>query len=182
MEAMRRGDWKTCAELMHPDALAQLKRLFRPLVAGDQGRTVGTLFFNVRTPAEYERLTEPQAFERLMRGLIQMMPDMRAMMGASSFNIVGHVPEAPDVAHVVYRMKMSTQGIEMTKTTVMSLRRSGTSWRGLLTGDIEGLAAAFARMGASSPAAKPSGKPPAKPSTKAVPGKTSPKQTPGKRK
>ena len=170
MEAMRRGDWAASARLMHPDALRQLKQMFRPIVLAEPTHQVGITFFNVRTPAEYDRLPSEQAFERLMRGLIQMRPELRSAVATSQFEIIGHVTEAPDVAHVVYRMKVTTQGIGVTKTAVMSLRRSGASWRGLLSGDIEGLAAALSRAGiprGSSGGAKPSVKPaPQKPTSR----------------
>ena len=159
MEAMRRGDWATCARLMHPEALRQLKQMFRPIVLAEPTRQVGITFFNVRTAAEYERLSAEQALERLMRGVTQMTPELRSAMATSQFELIGHVREAPDLAHVVYRMKVTTQGIGMTKTTVMSLRKSGANWRGLLSGDIEGLAAALSRTATPRPPSTPSAKP-----------------------
>jgi hypothetical protein len=52
------------------------------------------------------------------------------------------------MAHVVYRMKTKTRGISAIKAAVMSLKKLGDTWRGGLTGDIEGLAAAFAQQAA----------------------------------
>ena len=131
------------------------------------------MFFNVRTPAEYDRLSEAQTFERLMRGLIQMVPEMRSTIATSKFQIIGHVMESSEVAHVVYRSKMTTQGLEVTKTEAISLRKSGTSWRVLLEGDIEGLAAMFSRMGTTNRSNKPR-----KPSVKPAPQKSTSKQPP----
>ena len=165
MEAMRRSEWATCARLMHPEALRQLKQMFRPIVLAEPTRQVGITFFNVRTAAEYERLSAEQAFERLMRGMIQITPELRSAMATSQFEIIGHVREAPGLAHVVYRMKVTAQGIGMAKTTVMSLRKSGASWRGLLSGDIEGLAAVLSRTATPRQPSTPSAKPaPQKPS------------------
>ncbi|HEX8234362.1 MAG TPA: hypothetical protein VF600_00235 [Abditibacteriaceae bacterium] len=151
MDAMRTRNWTRSAQLMHPDSLKQLKQLFRPIMASAQGRDVGSLFFKVRTVAEYEKISGAHLFIRLMEGLVTMTPEVGAAMRSSQYEIVGHVAEAPDQAHVVYRVNTKTRGISITKTAVMSLKKSGNTWRGLLTGDIEGLAAALAQPVAPPP-------------------------------
>ncbi len=156
MEATRRTDWKTCAALMHPDALIQLKQIFRPLVATGQEPKLGVLFFNVRTVAEFERLSGQEAFERLMAFFTKLSPEISSAIKTSQSNIIGHVLEGNDMAHVVYRMTMKTQGVSVTKLAIMPLKKSGTAWKGMLTGDIEGLAAAFSDRKAPQPVAKPS--------------------------
>jgi 2-C-methyl-D-erythritol 4-phosphate cytidylyltransferase len=55
--------------------------------------------------------------------------------------LVGHVLEGNDVAHVVFRMRVAADGVTITKVQAMSLRRLGPTWRVLLSGDFEGLAA-----------------------------------------
>ena len=58
---------------------------------------------------------------------------------------VGHVAEGND-AHVVFRLKVAADdGVTITKVQAMSLRRLGPTWRVLLSGEFEGLAAALAR-------------------------------------
>jgi hypothetical protein len=167
MDAMKRGDWKSCAALMHPDALKQLKQLFRPIAFSSPQIELGTMFFNVRTAAEYDRLSGAQAYERLMGAITKMNPEVGSAIATSQYEIIGHVPEGSDTAHVVYRMKATTQGISVTKLTVMPLKKSGATWGGLLTGDIEGMAAALSRMAKPQPTSKaPVKKAPAKPTAK----------------
>ncbi|HEX8833991.1 MAG TPA: hypothetical protein VF719_07305 [Abditibacteriaceae bacterium] len=168
METVRRSDWNASAELMHPDALRQLKTMFRPIVVAGARQNVGKMFFNVNTVAEFDRLSGKEAFARLMRGLVKMSPETSAALKTSTSDILGHVLEAPDVAHVVYRMKIVTQGITVTKVTVMPLRQSPSGWRGLLTGDIENLAQALGRMNAAKMVTKPT--------PKALPKKPAPKR------
>ena len=52
----------------------------------------------------------------------------------------GH-PEGNDVVHVVYRGTATVGEVKISKMSVMSLKADGDSWRMLLTGDIEGMAA-----------------------------------------
>ena len=145
--AMQRGDWKASAALMHPDALQKLKRMFRPIVFAvtAPGLDVGKTFFGLRTPAEFDRLSDAQAYERLMATVTKMNPEVSSALATSKSQILGHVLEAPDTAHVVYRMTVKTQGISVTKVAVMPVKKVGTTWGGLLTGDIEGMAAALSR-------------------------------------
>jgi hypothetical protein len=167
MQAVQRGDWKASAALMHPDALQQLKRMFRPIVFAltAPGLDVGKTFFGVRTPAEFDRLSGALAYERLMGTVTKLNPEVGSALATSKSQIIGHVLEAPDTAQVVYRMTAKTQGISVTKVAVMSLKQVGATWGGLLTGDIEGMAAALSRATAVRSAPKPQAakKPTAKP-------------------
>lgn len=146
-KTMQRRDWKASAALMHPDALLKLKRMFRPIVFAvtAPGLDVGKTFFGVRTGAEFDRLSGTQAYERLMSAVTKMNPELSSVLATSKSQIIGHVLEGTDTAHVVYRMTARTQGISVTKVAVMSLKRVGNTWGGLLTGDIEGMAAALSR-------------------------------------
>jgi putative sterol carrier protein len=58
-----------------------------------------------------------------------------------ALDVVGHVREGDDVVHVVYRGTTSVGNVKISKMSVMSLKADGESWRMLLTGDIEGMAA-----------------------------------------
>jgi hypothetical protein len=161
VEATKRRDWKASAALMHPDALKQLKQMFRPIVASKSEMGLGKMFFSVQTLTEYDRLSGQQAFERLMTAVTRQNPDVSSALATSKATIIGHVLEGPDTAHVVYRMTAKVQGISVTKLAVMPLKRSGNSWAGLLTGDIEGMAAALARATATQSTPKTAPKKPA---------------------
>ncbi len=156
--AMQRRDWKAGAALMHPDALQQLKKMFRPLVFAVPNLELGKMFFNVRTMAEFDRLSNAQAFERLMTAVTKINPEIGAALATSKSQIIGHVLEGDDTAHVVYRMTSKVEGISVTKMAVMPLKKSGATWGGLLTGDIEGMAAALSRMTAPQTAPRPPAK------------------------
>ena len=160
-KTVQRGDWKASSALMHPDALRQLKRMFRPIVFAAPDLDMAKMFFGVRTAAEFDRLSGAQAYERLMAMVTKMNPEVNSALATSKSQILGHVLEGPATAHVVYRMTVKTQGISVTKVAVMPVKKVGNTWGGLLTGDIEGMAAALSRMGQPQPAAKTPTKKPA---------------------
>ncbi len=142
--ATRSGDWSSVAQLMHPEALSQFQTMFAPLVAAEPQK-VGTSFFGVRSKQEYDKLSRVEVFERFMRALSKQIPGMAIALDTSDLKIIGHVREQPDLAHIVYRMNTQLEGIKISKTSVMTLKKDGQSWKALLLGNIEGLAAALSR-------------------------------------
>ncbi len=63
-------------------------------------------------------------------------------MQTATMDVLGHVMEG-DTAHVVSRVTVSYQSIEVSKMEVSSFRRANGQWRGLLTGDLSALAKAI---------------------------------------
>ena len=145
---MQKADWDGAAAAMHPDALQEFKSLFESFAAHENGVEVISQFFGVKTAAEFKALPPAEVYARLMRSLVSMSDEMRQAMTSVKAEIIGSVAEGPDVAHVVYRMNMGVADVSIAKVQVLSFRRSGDRWLGLLTGDIRGLAQQLSRMGA----------------------------------
>jgi hypothetical protein len=143
--AMRANDWVGTAELMHPDALAHFRNMFLPIVAADSTGQLCERLFATTSAAEVAALPDAELFARFFRTLVSGAPELSGMFAGADLVPVGHVLEGNDVAHVVFRMKVAADGVTITKVQAMSLRRSGPTWRVLLSGDFEGLAAALAR-------------------------------------
>jgi len=139
-------DWDEYAELMHPEALQDFKDLLVSVLEAtgetDRATQMGLVsFFDGARDAEAVIALEPEElFAAFMRGVVSQSPQMREAFAGVDFEIIGTVYEGNDLAHVVYRMQMSLEGLDMTQVDVVSLRRSGTDWRMLLTGEFEGLA------------------------------------------
>jgi hypothetical protein len=143
--AMRANDWVGTAELMHPDALAHFRGMFMPILAADSTGQLCQRLFDATSTAEVAALPDAELFARFFRTLVSSAPELGGMFAGADLVPVGHVLEGKDVAHVVFRMKVAADGVTITKVQAMSLRRSGSTWRVLLSGDFEGLAAALAR-------------------------------------
>ena len=56
------------------------------------------------------------------------------------YTIIGTAPEGDEVAHVIYRLRMNMMGTDIEELETISLKRSGDSWRLLLSGDIKNTA------------------------------------------
>jgi hypothetical protein len=143
--AMRANDWVGTAELMHPEALAKFRRMFLPLVNADSTGRLCQRLFAASSAAELAALPDAELFARFFRTLVSDGPELSSMFAGADLVPVGHVLEGVDVAHVVFRMKVAADGVMLTKMQAVSLRRVGSTWRVLLSGDFEGLAAALAR-------------------------------------
>lgn len=145
-EATKKGDWAAFARLMHPEALAELKRLFRPIVAVEGAGPMRSAFFEVEKVEQFDALDDVTVFERLMTNLAKNVPGMAEAMASSEMIIVGSLPEGDQLVHVVYHAGAKAEGMIFSKTSVMTFRRHQGEWRGLLAGNIEGLAARLGQM------------------------------------
>jgi hypothetical protein len=143
MEFTVKGDWASFARLMHPEALAAARGMFRPIFDADKSGQFGEAFFGVKTPAEFDALSDVAAFEALMTNLTKNIPLFTDVLKSAEFSIVGSVAEGTELVHVVYRTGAKAEGLTISKLSVVSLRRHQGRWRLLLTGNIDGLAAAF---------------------------------------
>lgn len=137
LAASQTGDWAKAATLMHPEALASLKRMFAAIIKMDKKNEVAKELFNLKDHSEFEQLSPEAVFTRMISGLTANIPMMKELLSDSQTTIIGQVAEAPDLIHVVYRMEMKMQNAPVTKLAVMSMKKSGNTWRMLLSGDME---------------------------------------------
>lgn len=145
-EATKKGDWAAFARLMHPEALAELKRMFRPIIAAEGASAMRAAFFGTEKVEQFDALDDVAVFERLMTNLAKNVPGMAEAMASSEMYIVGSLPEGDQLVHVVYHAGAKTEGMIFSKTSVMTFRRYQGEWRALLSGSIEGLAARLGQM------------------------------------
>ncbi len=141
MDYTSKGDWSAYAKMMHPEALAELRRMFQPLVAGDKSGEIAEIFFGVKTAKQFDALSDVGVFEALMINITKNIPGFTDALKTVDFKIVGTVTEGEELAHVVYRGDAKVGGINISNTTVMTLRRHQGQWRLILDSNIEGLAA-----------------------------------------
>ena len=145
-EMMKKGDWAGFARMMHPEALAELKRIFRPLVAAEGAGPMRSAFFGTEKIEQFDALDDAAVFERLMANLAKNVPGVAEAMASSEMFIVGSLPEGDQLVHVVYHSGAKAEGMIFSKTSVMTFRRYQGEWRALLAGNIEGLAARLGQM------------------------------------
>ncbi len=139
----RAGDWPGYAKLLHPEALVALQRMFHDVVAGDASHEAGRQLFGVADVAAFDALPASEVFQRLMATLTKI-PQFAAALASADGVIVGSVPEGADLVHVVFRVSASADSMTFSRVSAMTLRRFEGQWRALLSGNIEGIAAALA--------------------------------------
>lgn len=128
--AMREGDYDAMAELMHPDDLAQFKKLF-VLIAmeaekqGDFGE-LALFLGGIKNAAELDETEPEQFFAGFMSAVVQFIPDLGAVLKSAEVTILGQVAEGEDdeLLHVVHRMEMEVEGEPISTIDVISMRRS----------------------------------------------------------
>lgn len=133
------GDFAANAALMHPSALATFRRFVVGLSASDSSGATLEQVFGVSSSAALDTLSDARLYARFFGAMVAAQPEMGAAIRSATYEIVGHVNEAPDLAHVVYRMTMTVDGIAVRKVDVLTLRRYGSTWRAMLTTDLENL-------------------------------------------
>lgn len=135
--AMKASDWDKCASLLHPEALGSMKRTFAAIINADVSGGAAKTIFGLKTNEEFASLSGSAIFERLMNFMVGAVPEMKTALASSSTTVLGKVPEGLDVVHVVYRTQIKMSGVEVSEVELMSFKKQGTTWRGLLTADME---------------------------------------------
>jgi len=137
--AMQASDWAKLAGLMHPDALASIKRMFTTAIKADQTGDAAKTIFKLKSAEEYSQLSDAAVFERLMDFITSVEPDMKTVLSSSTNAILGKVDESPDLAHVVFRSRSKVEGDEVNEVDLLSFKKQGSTWRALLTSDLEAI-------------------------------------------
>ncbi len=135
---------------MHPEALKQLKSTLLAVadIAEKQGRIdeVLSVFKNAGSAADLRKLDDVAFFTAFLEGVMQKQPRLRDAFGGMTMDVIGHVPEGPDIIHVVYRGTVTQGEAKVSKISVMTLKANGDDWGMHLTGDIEGIATRMKRQ------------------------------------
>jgi len=163
--ATQTADWAKAASFMHPDSLAQLKKVFEPIFTHEKASEIAGPIFGVKSRAEFDQASGAQMFEKLMSGVVAAVPGFNKVMDQVSFDIIGRVAETPELVHLVYRTQVPlddmqpkgapniTKNVTFSKMEVMTLKRYENTWRLTLSGEIEGMAQMFANFFAAAAAA-----------------------------
>lgn len=142
VDAMRASDFDGMAALMHPVSLAELREIFSPVLASEAGPGIISAI-GLPPPDQLASMSDSEFFAAFMRAIVAGDSTMADALRQAQADLLGSVPEGDDTVHVVYRMRMKIEGVEVSEMEVLSLGRWENTWRGLLAGDLAGLAAMF---------------------------------------
>ena len=140
--AMRSRDWNRLSSLMHSDALSEFRGMLQPVIELPEAGEFRRALFGNRDPAAIDALPDAEFFERFIGAMFSQAPALADMLDNADMQVIGRVMEG-ETAHVVSRLEMSLEGIDVSKMEVMSLKRENNEWRALLTGEVSEIAAAL---------------------------------------
>jgi hypothetical protein len=145
--AMKEAQLDAMTALMHPEALAEFRGVLQPVVemAGtspDDAGEILQMFEGVSSAAELAKLSDAKFYSSFYAGIIALEPELLETVRSAETEVLGHVMEGEDTAHVLYAMTLAT-GATMRRTEVVSLRRTKSGWGILLDADVDAMAQAI---------------------------------------
>jgi hypothetical protein len=127
---------------LHPDELSKFKGLLMPWLRKDAAKkseAIHGLFGPDATLAKIEAMSGAE----FMDGFMRIAGEQLKGATFDDVQILGSVKEN-DIIHVVTRAGVTVNGVQLKALEVVSVRRAGDDWKLLLSGELEGMAAAIA--------------------------------------
>jgi hypothetical protein len=143
MAALKAEGMIAAPRYVHPDELVRFKEMLMPLVrreASGGKREFTDAVFGSNTPIEeIEKISGVE----FMTALMKLVGDKLGAIEFTSVDTLGSVQER-EVVHVVTRVGVSgPQGLKMRQMEVVSVKSLGGEWKLMLSGELEGMAAAI---------------------------------------
>ena len=146
IEAMKQGSIKGYTKHMHPEALEKFRNMMLPIVEqtekedAEDVKEILSIFEGIDNTATLRKLSPEDFFISFYEGITKLQPGLKQMMTNTRNEIIGHVNEGDNVAHVVIRVTVPTVGASVSTISVISLQKHESDWRVLLPAQITGIA------------------------------------------
>lgn len=148
-EKMKTGGLGSVAGLMHPDELAKFRSMLTPVVEGalasERDRKTFEKFADPKEPGKMRAFDDLQFMTAFMEWVSALQPGLADVMKGATIDTLGHVKEK-DLSHVVVRMRMKKDIIEIEKLSVLSFKDYKGTPMMMLTGEMTGMAEALKRQ------------------------------------
>jgi len=145
LRSVRAIRWSTAAQFMHEETLERFRSTVRMMAAADTTQKM-SLYLVDTDSAGLLALDRAAVFDRSIGRVIDDLPGLMHAIFDRDDEVIGHVPEGPDQAHVVYRTTARISGA-VSEVKVMQLGRTGEGWRVRWSDELEVLDAALRGMG-----------------------------------
>lgn len=141
LRSVRAIRWRAAAQFVHPETLDRFHQLVTFMVDADTAGWIPEYLFD--TDAEgYDALDAARVFDGAIGTMIDDMPGLMHALFDREDDVLGHVAEAGDTAHVVYRTMARLSGA-VSEVKVMQLTRTPAGWRVFWSDELEVLDAAL---------------------------------------
>ena len=141
LRSMRAISWGTTAQLIHPETLDRFRTLVSMIAAAD---TTGETrrYLTSTDSSGFASLPAAAVFGRSIGAMMEEMPGLVNAFYDRDDEVLGHVAERADTAHVVYRT-LARIGGAVPEVKVMQLARSGSGWHVVWSDELAVLDAAL---------------------------------------
>lgn len=141
LRSVRAIRWSAAAQFMHPRTVARFHDVVTMLSDAD---TTGDVrrYLTGTDSAGYRALEPEVVFDRAVGTMIDSLPGLMHAIFDHDDQVIGHVLESPDSAHVVYRTLARISGA-VPEVKVMQLERTAGGWRVLWSDELEVLETAL---------------------------------------
>lgn len=146
IEAMKQGSIKGYTKHLHPEALGKFRNMMLPIVeqtekeGPEDVKDILRIFEGIDETATLRKLSPEDFFISFYEGITKLQPRLKQMMTNTRNQIIGHVNEGDNIAHVVIRVTTPASGASVSTISVISLQKHESDWRVLLPAQIEGIA------------------------------------------
>jgi hypothetical protein len=141
MSVLKTEGMAAVSRYLHPEELKRFKDMLMPWVridASQKSEALHGLFGADATLAQVEAMPS----EKFMDAFMRLAGDQMKDVTFGEIEIVGTVREK-DMTHVVARVAAGVKELRVNQLTVVSTKPLGNEWKLMLTGELEGLAAAI---------------------------------------
>lgn len=145
LRSVRAISWSAAAQLVHDETLGRFEATVT-MIADADGTGELRRFLAGTDSAGLVDLEPPEVFDRALRAVVDDLPGLMHALYDRDDEVLGHVGEGPDTAHVVYRTTARISGA-VSEIKVMQLRRSTAGWRVSWSDELEVLDAALRGVG-----------------------------------
>lgn len=126
--------WSNVSRVLAAPTLERFHELVIMLAATDSTGEVRR-FLTDTDSAGFEELTPPEVFARAVGAMIDDMPGLMHALYDRDDEVLGHVAEGADTAHVVYRTTARISGAQP-EVKILQLLRERNGWRVLWSDDL----------------------------------------------
>jgi hypothetical protein len=127
LRSVRSIRWSAATQFLHAGTLERFRRLVEMMVEADSTGEVRA-YLTETDSAGFARLDPPTVFHRAVGTMIDDMPGLMHALFDRDDQVLGHVLEATDTAHVVYRSTPRLSGA-VSEVKVMQAVRTPAGWR-----------------------------------------------------
>jgi hypothetical protein len=141
LRSIRAIRWSAATQFLHPATLSRFHDLVAMMAEADSSGGVRR-YLTGTDRAGFAELDAATVFDRAVGTMIDDMPGLMHAFFDRDDEVLGHVSESADSAHVVYRTMARLSGA-VSEVKVMQLSRTSTGWRVLWSDELEVLDAAL---------------------------------------